>query len=249
MRCHMKLSSKIIRLPMIAVLAMATPLAFAQSKAHDQNHATTTTMQKSTHNDNSASAMVSDAAITASVKTKLMADGRTDAMDINVDTVNGQVILRGTAANNEEKMAATELAKSVDNVKSVSNQLTMSSDPKTNPQTLSAKTAAAVSSSTATTTEREEKRHDNMKHDADKSSTAAGAQMDYPDSWITTKVKSEFATTKGISATDISVTTESGKVWLSGTVKTAAEKQQAITAAKAVKGVQSVDGSKLTVQQ
>jgi osmotically-inducible protein OsmY len=145
-------------------------------------------------------------------------------------------------------MAATELAKSVDNVKGVSNQLTMSSDPKTNPQTLSAKTAAAVSSST-TTTEREEKRHDNMKHDADKSSTAAGAQMDYPDSWITTKVKSEFATTKGISATDISVTTESGKVWLSGTVKTAAEKQQAMNAAKAVKGVQSVDGSKLTVQQ
>ena len=245
----MKLSSKIIRLPMIAVLAMATPLAFAQSKAHDQNHTTTTAAtQKSAHNDNSASAMVSDAAITASVKTKLMADGRTDAMDINVDTVNGQVILRGTAANNQEKMAATELAKSVDNVKGVSNQLTMSSDPKTNPQTLSAKTAAAVSSST-TTTEREEKRHDNMKHDADKSSTAAGAQMDYPDSWITTKVKSEFATTKGISATDISVTTESGKVWLSGTVKTAAEKQQAMNAAKAVKGVQSVDGSKLTVQQ
>lgn len=239
----MKLSSKIIRFPMIAILTMATPLAFAQTKADAQhekaNHTQTTTK---------SSSMVSDATITASVKTKLMADSRTDAMDINVDTVNGQVTLRGTAGNAQEKMAATELAKSADGVKNVVNNLTLSDDARTNPQTLSAKTAAAVTPSP--TTEREEQKHDKMNHNkADHASTASGAQMDYPDSWITTKVKSEFATSKGIPSTDISVKTESGKVWLSGSVKTDAEKQQAVTVAKAVKGVQSVDSSKLIVQR
>ncbi|WP_426688932.1 BON domain-containing protein [Rhodanobacter ginsengiterrae] len=67
------------------------------------------------------------------------------------------------------------------------------------------------------------------------------------DAWITTKVKSEFGTTKGVSATDISVTTSDGVVTLSGTVTSAAEKAAAERIAKGVKGVKSVDASGLTV--
>ncbi|MGY3040131.1 hyperosmotically inducible protein [Rhodanobacter sp. TND4EL1] len=67
------------------------------------------------------------------------------------------------------------------------------------------------------------------------------------DAWITTKVKSEFGTTKGISATDISVETSDGVVTLSGTVSSAAEKTAAERVAKSVKGVKSVDASGLTV--
>ena len=67
------------------------------------------------------------------------------------------------------------------------------------------------------------------------------------DAWITTKVKSEFGTTKGIKATDISVTTNDGVVSLSGTVATAKEKMHAEHVAKKVKGVKSVDASGLTV--
>jgi hyperosmotically inducible protein len=67
------------------------------------------------------------------------------------------------------------------------------------------------------------------------------------DAWITTKVKSEFGTTKGIKATDISVETSDGVVTLSGTVATAKEKMRAEHVAKHVKGVKSVDASGLTV--
>jgi hyperosmotically inducible protein len=67
------------------------------------------------------------------------------------------------------------------------------------------------------------------------------------DAWITTKVKSEFGTAKGIKATDISVTTSDGVVTLSGTVATAKEKMHAERVAKHVKGVKSVDASGLTV--
>lgn len=67
------------------------------------------------------------------------------------------------------------------------------------------------------------------------------------DAWITTKVKSEFGTTKGISATDISVSTSDGVVSLSGTVSSAAEKTSAERVAHGVKGVKRVDASGLTV--
>ncbi|HEY4291711.1 BON domain-containing protein [Luteibacter sp.] len=67
------------------------------------------------------------------------------------------------------------------------------------------------------------------------------------DAWITTKVKSEFATAKNVKATDISVDTKEGMVTLTGTVATAAEKSKAEHLAKSVKGVKSVDASGLTV--
>jgi hyperosmotically inducible periplasmic protein len=67
------------------------------------------------------------------------------------------------------------------------------------------------------------------------------------DGWITTKVKSEFGTTKGIHATDISVATSDGVVTLTGNVTTAKEKNHAVRVAKKVKGVKSVDASGLTV--
>jgi hyperosmotically inducible protein len=67
------------------------------------------------------------------------------------------------------------------------------------------------------------------------------------DAWITTKVKSEFTTTKGISSTDISVTTTNGVVMLTGTATSNHEKSKAVAVAKKVKGVKSVDASGLTV--
>ena len=54
-------------------------------------------------------------------------------------------------------------------------------------------------------------------------------------------------TTKGISATDISVSTSDGVVILSGAVSTTAEKASAERVARSVKGVKSIDTSGLTV--
>ena len=66
------------------------------------------------------------------------------------------------------------------------------------------------------------------------------------DAWITTKVKSELLTTKGVPSTDISVTTNNGVVVLSGVVDSKAQVQQSIAVAKAIKGVRNVDSSALT---
>ena len=61
------------------------------------------------------------------------------------------------------------------------------------------------------------------------------------DAWITTKVKSELATTKGVKSGDVHVDTDSGVVRLSGTVRTPDEAQRAIETALTVKGVDAVD--------
>ena len=67
------------------------------------------------------------------------------------------------------------------------------------------------------------------------------------DTWITTKVKSEFAANKSVKGSDISVSTTDGTVTLTGTVATAKEKSHAEAIAKKVKGVKTVDASGLTV--
>ena len=67
------------------------------------------------------------------------------------------------------------------------------------------------------------------------------------DGWITTKVKSEFATNKMVKATDVTVNTSDGVVTLGGTVASEKEKTSAVSIAKKVKGVKSVDASGLTV--
>jgi hyperosmotically inducible protein len=67
------------------------------------------------------------------------------------------------------------------------------------------------------------------------------------DAWITTKVKSEFGAAKGVSATDISVSTNDGAVTLSGTVQSEHEKMKAIRIARKIKGVKSVDATGLSV--
>jgi hyperosmotically inducible protein len=67
------------------------------------------------------------------------------------------------------------------------------------------------------------------------------------DAWITTKVKSEFATTSEIPASKISVDTHDGMVRLTGTVASNMDKNRAIQVAHGVKGVKSVDATGLTV--
>lgn len=66
---------------------------------------------------------VDDASVTAMVKTQLARDPDISALAINVDTKDGAVTLNGTAPSSTAKARAEEIAKGVDGVKSVSNNL------------------------------------------------------------------------------------------------------------------------------
>jgi hyperosmotically inducible protein len=75
--------------------------------------------------------------------------------------------------------------------------------------------------------------------------SAKSSEQPVTDTWITTKVKSELATTEGIKSGDISVTTKNGLVTLSGAVNSKAQVQKAVAVTKSIKGVHDVDSSAL----
>jgi hyperosmotically inducible protein len=68
-------------------------------------------------------AYIDDTGITTSVKAKFVEDKTVSATSINVKTLNGTVQLSGFAKSNAEKMQAEAIARSVNNVKAVSNDI------------------------------------------------------------------------------------------------------------------------------
>ncbi|MGE0126524.1 MAG: BON domain-containing protein [Blastocatellales bacterium] len=66
---------------------------------------------------------VDDAILTAKVKTQMTADGRVSPTRVNVDTLNSDVTLKGEVPTQQEKDAAEQAARSVEGVRSVSNQI------------------------------------------------------------------------------------------------------------------------------
>jgi len=71
-------------------------------------------------------APLADAAITAAVKTALLADPLSAGLKIDVDTAGGVVTMSGTVATEMEKTRAAEVAKASPGVNSVVNDLKVS---------------------------------------------------------------------------------------------------------------------------
>ena len=74
-------------------------------------------------------------------------------------------------------------------------------------------------------------------------------KQDTSDTWITTKVKADLVTEKGIPGTDIKVETNKGVVSLSSTTAvTESQKDVAVAIAKKIKGVKAVSADGLKAQ-
>jgi len=69
------------------------------------------------------------------------------------------------------------------------------------------------------------------------------------DTWITTKVKADLMTEKGVPGSDIKVETNKGVVSLSSDMKvTESQKEMAVSIAKKIKGVQAVSADGLKAE-
>jgi osmotically-inducible protein OsmY len=100
----------------VIALVLSPGLTLSQSK-------TTTEPSAAKAKDAGGGHFMKDSWITTKTKTKLIADGRTKARRITVDTTDGVVSLLGKVGSNEERIAAEELAKSVKGVRGVKNAL------------------------------------------------------------------------------------------------------------------------------
>lgn len=97
--------------------------------AHDAGNTAANATDNAAHTAANATAnagqSIDDAAITTALKGKYVLDPDLKAIDINVDTVNGVVTLTGAAPSPAAVDKATTVAKTVDGVKDVQNQLTV----------------------------------------------------------------------------------------------------------------------------
>jgi hyperosmotically inducible protein len=99
-----------------SLLAVAPLTAGAQSKMDQAKDKAKSTTEE-------AKGVVSDSWITSKTKIALFADERVKGREVKVETQNGVVHLRGKVDSNEAKAAAADVAKGIDGVKSVKNDL------------------------------------------------------------------------------------------------------------------------------
>lgn len=90
----------------------------AQNDARDANN----TLEQSADRAGQA---VKDAAITTSIKAKYLADDTLKGLDISVDTEQGVVMLTGSVQSDAAKDLAEQIARDVDGVTGVNNELTV----------------------------------------------------------------------------------------------------------------------------
>jgi osmotically-inducible protein OsmY len=78
--------------------------------------------------DDDSGSAVGDAALTAKVKSMLIGDDTIEGTDIDVDTQGSVVTLRGRVSTEEQRTRALELAREVDDVQSVQDELVVMAD-------------------------------------------------------------------------------------------------------------------------
>jgi hyperosmotically inducible protein len=105
--------SRISKVSAGAVIALTLAAAPAWVGAADEKQSTTGAMKTT----------VSDSWITAKTKIALFADSRAPGTSVNVETTKGMVYLRGTVDSEAQKMAAGEIARGVEGVQGVKNEL------------------------------------------------------------------------------------------------------------------------------
>jgi hyperosmotically inducible periplasmic protein len=155
-----------------------------------------------------------DPGITTAVKSKLAADDTVKATDINVDTKNGVVTLKGEVPSAVVKTRALELAKATDGVRDVVD-------------------AIAVTPAAAPTTG-----VDDAQRKAGDTARDAGNAMG--DAGITAAIKTKMLADTTVSGLKIDVDTTDGVVALKGDVASLTERRRAVEIARETDGVKSV---------
>lgn len=201
-----------------SLLATTIALALGASAVHAQS--TEAAPQRS------AGQVIDDASITASVKTRLLADERTQGFDINVDTVRGTVRLTGGADSLEAKLAAGRIAGEADGVILVDNQLVIADAGSERRQDANTATASG---------------------EVREALDEAGDGAD--DAWITSKVKAQLLADTAVKGTRINVATQANVVTLTGIAESAAARDMAIKITAGTKGVKKVVADQLLVKR
>ena len=230
-----------------AVTLMTGGYASAQSTAQEAKDKTKAAGQATKDAANKTGDAAADAAITSAVKTKLLADTKVGGLKIDVDTNNNIVTLSGKVGTVAERNEALRLARTTSGVKRVVNKLVLDKTVATTGRTdKDDRLKVEIKDDTKETAG---KIKDATKRGAEKTGNAASQAKDVTaDASITAAVKTKLLGDTAVRGLKIDVDTKDNVVTLTGNVRSAAEKAEAIRLAKTTTGVKSVV-DKLTIQQ
>lgn len=111
---------------------LAEEIAYSIDGIEDVENQLTVDASQQTSNDESDEGRsftkaVTDATTTATIKTKLLANGEVSGLGINVDTFDGVVTLSGSVHSEQAEALAVQIAQNVDGVEKVESELKTSS--------------------------------------------------------------------------------------------------------------------------
>ncbi|MGH9753702.1 MAG: BON domain-containing protein [Blastocatellia bacterium] len=167
---------------------------------------------------------VDDAMLTARIKARMTADGRISPTRVDVDTLNGDVTLRGETPTQEEKDAAVEVARGVEGVRSISNQIIV------NP---------AVAGTGIPSGEEIKRRAEKTVGDI-----GQGVKKETEDAFLLGEIKARLA---AAGFGDVAVSVERGVVTLKGEASNEKDRIAVEAIAEKIKGVEKID-NQLTVK-
>lgn len=112
MRDHVKTGAVLL-----AAVLLAVPLSVGAQSKMDK------AQEKAKETAQDVKEVTSDSWITSKTKIALFADERVKGRDVSVETMQGEVFLRGKVDSAEAKAAAMDVAKGIEGVKNVKNDL------------------------------------------------------------------------------------------------------------------------------
>jgi osmotically-inducible protein OsmY len=251
-----------------AVTLMTAGSASAQSTAQEAKDKTKAAGQATKDAANKTGDAAADAAITSAVKSKLLADTKVGGLKIDVDTNNNVVTLSGKVGTVAERNEAMRLARTTTGVKRVVNKLVIDKTIATTGRTDkddrlkveikddTKETAGKIKDASKKGAEKTgdaakkvgEKTKDVAQDAAGKTKDAASKTKDVTaDASITAAVKTKLLGDTAVRGLKIDVDTKDNVVTLTGTVRSAAERDEALRLARTTTGVKSVV-DKLTIR-
>jgi osmotically-inducible protein OsmY len=172
--------------------------------------------EKSKEAANRAGNVIEDSWITMKIQSKYFVDDEVRARNIDVDTKNGMVTLKGSVGSEGERQQAIAIARNTDGVTMVHDSLVVDRNVSHPTRDSSPRGTTGVKG------------------------TAESAGQKVEDGWITMKIQSKYFIHDDIKAHKIDVDTKSGVVTLNGSVPTAGAKTAAEVIAKSTDGVTRV---------
>jgi osmotically-inducible protein OsmY len=167
-------------------------------------------MNKEQMHDNQGQSAIKDAWLHGKLETTLLFNEHLNSFDIDSEVKNGIAYLRGAVESDIDRDLAGEIAKSINGVTKVENELTVD------------KTKASKSSNNAASMERQ------------------GFKESVVNSTLTARIKTKLLANGNTGGMAIDVDSKKGVVTLSGTVKSAEERDLAVQLASNTSGASSV---------